>query len=255
MKKLLFVSLAGAVLLSACASLEDSVKTPPATNVSYAAADGTEINGYLALPEGDGPHPGVLMIHEWWGLNEDITIMADALAAEGFVVLAADAYRGELGTSVAEALSLTRNTPVEQIRSDLDAAIAFLRGRPEVDPDRVGTMGFCFGGRESMHLGIRSEGLAAVVTLYGSGLVTDPAELGNMAENGPVLGIFGADDNSIPLREVEAFGEALDEIGAEHTITVYPEMGHAFVKSTTYQSDGAPGEAWNELVEFFRANL
>lgn len=106
-----------------------------------------------------------------------------------------------------------------------------------------------------MHLGIRAEGLAAVVTLYGSGLVTDPAEMGNLALNGPVLGIFGEDDGSIPLPEVEAFGNALDAIGAENTITVYPEMGHAFVKSSTYQDDGAPGQAWDELVEFFEANL
>ena len=255
MKRIILVAVTALVGLSACISIEDSVQTPPVTNVAYEAADGAVITGYLAMPAGDGPHPAVLMIHEWWGLNQDITILANALAQEGYVVLAADADRGDLATTVPQALSLTRSTPVQQIRGDLDAALAFLRGHEAVDADRIGSMGFCFGGRESMHLGIRAEGLAAVVTLYGSGLVTEPAELGNLAENGPVLGIFGEDDGSIPLREVEAFDEALDAIGAEHTITVYPEVGHAFVKSSTYQNDGAAGEAWAELVAFFESAL
>jgi carboxymethylenebutenolidase len=101
-----------------------------------------------------------------------------------------------------------------------------------------------------MRLGIRSTGLAAVVTLYGSDLVTEAEDLGNMAENGPVLGIFGEEDGSIPLAEVEEFGQALEAIGAEHTITVYPEVGHAFVKSSTFQNDGAAGDAWAEVVKF-----
>ena len=227
------------------------MKTPPTMNVTFSSADGTMTGGYLATPDGDGPHPAVIMIHEWWGLNEDVTILADALAAEGYVVLAADAYRGELGTSVAQALSLTRSIPVEQIRADLDGALSFLLANEAVDPKRIGSMGFCFGGRESMHLGIRSPELAAVVTLYGSGPVTDPSELGYLGSNGPVLGIFGEKDNSIPLKEVEAVGAALDKLGAENTITVYPEVGHAFVKSSTYQDDGAAGQAWAELVAFF----
>jgi carboxymethylenebutenolidase len=254
MKRLIVLPVLATVLLASCVGIEDTVKADPRTNVSYEALDGTRIDSYMAMPDGDGPHPAVIMIHEWWGLNEDITILADALAEEGFVVLAADAYRGELGTSVAQALSLTRNTPVEQIRGDLDAALAFLRAQDSVDPNRIGSMGFCFGGRESMYLGIRADGLAAVVTLYGSGLVTDPAEMGNLAANGPVLGIFGEKDNSIPLDEVQEFSDALDAIGAERTISIYPDMGHAFVKSSTYQ-DGAAGEAWDELVAFFRANL
>lgn len=249
----LFVTLS--TVLVSCVSIEDTVKMTPRTNVTYTARDGTRISAYLAQPEGEGPHPAVLMIHEWWGLNEDITILADALAEEGFVVLAADAYRGNLGTSVAQALSLTRNTPFEQIRSDLDSALDFLAARDNVDANRIGSTGFCFGGRESMYLGIRSDRLASVVTLYGSGLVTDPDELGFLGSGRPVLGIFGEKDRSIPLREVEEFENALEMAGAESTITVYPEMGHAFVKSSTYNGPGAPGEAWDQMVAFFRDTL
>lgn len=238
------------VALVGCVSLEDAVTTPPETNISYTSSDGTLIESYLAVPDGKGPFPAVLMIHEWWGLNEDVTILADALSDEGYVVLAADALRGELATSVPAAISLNRSTPEEQIFADLDAALAFLRSHEAVDADRIATMGFCFGGRQSMYLGIRADGLAAVVTLYGSGLVTEPGELGNLADNGPVLGIFGEDDSSIPLRNVTAFEEALDEIGAEHEIGVYPDVGHAFVKSSTYQDDGSAGAAWTRLVSF-----
>jgi len=255
MKRPLFLAIALTGILFSCVSIEDPVRTPPRTNVTYAAADGTEIHAYLAEPSGPGPHPAVLMIHEWWGLNEDITILADALAAEGFVVLAADAYRGNLGTSVPDALSLTRDTPVERIRSDLDAALSYLVSLDNVDGSRVGSTGFCFGGRESMYLGIRSDQLSAVVTLYGSGPVTDPGELGNLGRFGPVLGIFGENDTSIPRREVEAFGDALDAVGAVNTISVYPGVGHAFVKSSTYKGPGAPGEAWDEMVRFFKSNL
>lgn len=241
--------------LAACVSLEEEVTTPPETNVTYSNSDGTEVQGYLAVPDGDGPFPAVLMIHEWWGLNEDVTIMADALSEEGYVVLAPDALRGELATSVPAAIALNAGTPDEQIHADLDGALAFLMDHESVDPRRIATMGFCFGGRHSMRLGIRSTGLAAVITLYGSDLVTEPSELGNMAENGPVLGIFGEDDGSIPLSEVEAFGEALQQSGVEHTITVYPEVGHAFVKSSTYQNDGAAGEAWDQVVAFLARAL
>ena len=238
------------LLLTSCVALEEEVTTPPDTNVSFTSADGTEIEGFLAVPEGEGPFPAVMMIHEWWGLNQDVVIMARALSQEGYAVLAPDALRGELATSVPGAIALNSRTPDEQIHADMDAALEFLRNHEAVDASRVATMGFCFGGRHSMRLGIRSSGLAAVVTLYGSSLVTDPAELGNMAENGPVLGVFGEEDGSIPLSEVEAFDQALDEIGAEHTITIYPEVGHAFVKSSTYRNDGAAGEAWDEVTAF-----
>lgn len=197
----------------------------------------------------------LMMIHEWWGLNQDITILADALAQEGFLVMAPDALRGQLATSVPAAIALNSRTPDAQIASDLDAALAYLRSDPRVDNRRIATMGFCFGGRESMRLGIRQTGLAAVVTLYGSGLVTDPAALANLADNGPVLGIFGEEDRSIPLREVEEFELALTGVGAEATITVSPDVGHAFVKSSTFGGSGAAGQAWSPLLGFLTDSI
>ncbi|MFW5684377.1 MAG: dienelactone hydrolase family protein [Spirochaetota bacterium] len=243
------------LVLSACVSLEDEVTTRPETNVTYSSSDGTRLTGHLAIPDGDGPFPAVMMIHEWWGLNQDIVIMAQALADEGYVVMAPDALRGELATNVPAAIALNTGTPDEQIHADLDGALAFLKAHEAVDPARIATMGFCFGGRHSMRLGARADGLAAVVTLYGSDLITDPAEMGSMAENAPVLGIFGEEDGSIPLSEVRAFERALEAVGAEHTIVVYPDAGHAFVKSSTFEGSGPAGDAWETVLEFFERVL
>ena len=224
-------------------------------NVSFEAADGTTLRGYAARPAGPGPYPGVLMIHEWWGLNVDMTRLADALAERGAVVLAPDTFRGSVAQTPQDAMAQIRSTPQEQIASDLDAALEALRSHEVVDADRVAVMGFCFGGTQAMHLGTRAEGLSAVVTLYGSGPIQNADELGNMAENGPLLGIFGEEDGSIPMEEVRGFEAALNEAGVENTITVYPGVGHAFVKSTTYDQGGAPEEAWNQLVGFLTAEL
>lgn len=259
--RLLSLAVATAIVLVGCVSLEDTVTTQATPNVTYAGPDGLTLNGYLALPDTartgsvGNQLPAVLMIHEWWGLNQDVTLLADALAAEGFVVLAPDAFRGGFASTVPQAILMNRSTPVEQIYADLDAALAFLMGHDRVDRARVATMGFCFGGRQSMHLGTRTEGLAAVITLYGSGLITDPAQLGRMADNAPVLGIFGEDDSSIPLRDVEGFGLALSQIGARHTISIYPGVGHAFVKSSNHQDDDAPGRAWREVIDFLNREV
>ncbi len=228
---------------------------PAETNATYPAADGTRLNGYLATPSGEGPFPAVIMIHEWWGLNVDTARLADALAREGFVVLAPDALRGSLARTPQEAMAQLRSIPQEQIASDLDAALDYLRDHSAVDSDRIATMGFCFGGTQAMYMGTRAEGLAAVVTLYGGGPIQSAEELGNLGRNEPLLGIFGAEDSSIPLSEVEGFESALDSAGVEHTITVYDGVGHAFVKSTTYDQGGAPQEAWNQLVSFFESEL
>jgi carboxymethylenebutenolidase len=223
---------------------------PAETNVTYAADDGVELSGYLATPAGSGPHPAVLMIHEWWGLNHDTAILADALAREGYVVLAPDAFRGSLARTSEQAMAQLRSTPREQIASDLDAALDFLMNHPAVDSDRVASMGFCFGGTQSMYLGTRADGLAAVVTFYGSGPIQNASELGKMSQNGPVLGIFGEEDRSIPVSEVRGFENALRRAGIDNEIEVYAGVGHAFVKSDTYNRGGAPEQAWNRLVAF-----
>ena len=199
------------------------------TNLTYPGENGVTLNAYLAQPEGEGPFPGVLMIHEFFGINEDIIKKADLLAEQGYVVLAIDAYRGKTTASIPRAIFLVISTPQKQIAADVDAGYDYLASLPQVAGQQVGAVGFCFGGTQVMNMGTCNASLAAAAIFYGSGPITDPGDLGMMGISGPVLGIYGAEDASIPLEEVEGFRKALEERGIEHTITVYPGVGHAFV--------------------------
>lgn len=247
----------GVVLFAAASAFAQGASAEDAaeTNVTFEAADGTTINTYLATPSGRGEAPAVLLIHEWWGLNTDMARLADALAEEGFVVLAADAFRGSVATTAAGAMRQVRTTPSEQIASDLDAALDYLKNHSRVDADRVASLGFCFGGTQSMYMGTRRDDLAAVVIFYGGGPITDASQLGAMRQAGPVLGIYGEEDNNIPVSAVRQFEAALEQRNVEHTITVYEGVGHAFVKSDTYDQGGAPEEAWNQMVSFLKDEL
>ena len=229
-------------------------KAPAERNVNYPGPNGETLSGYLAVPSGSGPYPGVVMVHEWWGLNHDTTVLADALAEEGYVVLAADAFRGNVAQVPADAMKQVRGTPQEQIASDLDAALDFRRSHSKVDKDRVASLGFCFGGTQSMYMGTRNPELASVVIFYGGGPIQSADELGNMRQAGPVLGIYGQEDGNIPVTEVRNFEDALNSRNVENTITVYDGVGHAFVKSDTYKS-GTAREAWDQMVDFLNRNV
>jgi carboxymethylenebutenolidase len=217
-------------------------------NTAFPGPDGVTLQGYVATPPGDGPHPAVLMLHEWWGLNEEITVLADALAAEGYLVLVPDAYRGRVTNRVPRALYMRLTTPEEQIHADLDAALAHLRGLDEVDPARVASWGFCFGGEQSLQIGLRHpQDLAATVVFYGSP-VTDPSRLEQLSQ--PILGVFGEEDAQIPPAEARAFEEALAAAGVTHEVIVYPGVGHAFVNSENYDAAGPPAQAWQRTLAF-----
>jgi len=249
------VLLAAAALALAGVAYAEDLTDPATTNVSFQGPGGVTLHGYLATPQSSGRLPAVLMIHEWWGLNRDITHLADALAAQGFVVLAADGFRGGLAKDAPGATKLVTQTPGQQISGDLDAALAYLESLPSVDPARVASLGFCFGGTQSMYMGTRDPGLAAVVILYGPGPIQDAARLGKMKEAGPVLGIFGQEDPNIPTDQVKAFAAALNAAGVPNTVTIYPGVGHAFVKTATYQDGKAAQQAWQQVVDFLRAKL
>jgi carboxymethylenebutenolidase len=250
------ISLLGLMMLSTTSVLfaQDALD-PAKRNVTYPGANGVTLSGYLASPRGSGPLPAVLMIHEWWGLNYDTTVLADALAKEGFVVLAADAFRGDVAQTAAAARKQVTETPREQIAADLDAALDYLRSLPQVDADRVASLGFCFGGTQSMYMGTRDPELAGVVIFYGSGPIQEASQLGSMKQAGPVLGIYGKEDGGIPVEQVRNFEQAMEARGVENTVTRYPGVGHAFVKSSTYRNGGAAEQAWNQMVTFLRTTL
>lgn len=254
MKSFLLLGIAG-LLLGAGLGAQSPARQAAATNVSFPGPGGVTLRGYLALPPGNARGPAAVMVHEWWGLSQDIAVLADRLASEGFAVLAVDALRGQLAQTPQQASAQMAATPAAQIAGDLDAALAWLSAHPRVDATRLGALGFCFGGRQAMNLGVRNPSLKAVVTLYGSGLLQNAADLGSLGLNGPVLGIFGDTDASIPQAQRDGFRAALAQAGRRYAEMVYTGVGHAFVRDTNIDQPGAARQAWRQTVQFLQDEL
>ncbi|HLE96094.1 MAG TPA: dienelactone hydrolase family protein [Candidatus Thermoplasmatota archaeon] len=202
-------------------------------------------SAYYARPVGAGPWPGVVMIHEWWGLNDHIRDMARLLSSEGYAVVAVDLL-GDVATTSAEAQALTRAYNATDGVKTMRAAAAYLRD--DAHALSVASLGWCFGGGQSLQLALSGEPLFATVLYYGAP-VTDPARLAQI--DGPVLGIFGVEDRSIPLDKVEAFDRNLTAAGVVHEIHVYPGVGHAFANPSG--ASWAPEEtadAWAKTKAF-----
>lgn len=217
------------------------------------ANGGPDVRAYVARPQGEGPFPTVIMIHEFYGLRESIIGKADLLAQEGYLVIAPDTFRGASTAWIPRAIYQVASTNAEDVNTDLDSIYVWLESQPDVDPNRIAIAGFCYGGRTSLTYSLHNDQLAATVVFYGSP-ETDPAVLMNLP--GPLLGIFGGADQSIPVEEVEAFDKALDKASVTHTVSIYEGQPHAFVEDAAgIQAGGAQGDAWAEMLSFLDENL
>jgi carboxymethylenebutenolidase len=223
-------------------------------NTTLLGIDGNpDIRAYVATPKGDGPFPTVIMIHEFFGLSESIARRADLLAESGYLVIAPDVFRGMTTSWIPRAIYNVISSDAEQVYADLDSTYAWLGSQPQADLTRVATLGFCFGGRTSLGYSLHNNQIAATVIFYGDP-ITDPAVLKDLP--GPVLGIFGGADASIPVENVQAFGDSLTQLGIEHQLTTYEGQPHGFVDSVeSIKAGGAQQKAWNEMLAFLEANL
>ena len=194
-------------------------------SVSYFADDDATV-GYLAVPEGVGPFPSLILIHEWNGLADRVREVADAMAAEGYVTLAADLFSGQTGSTPDENRALTAKTREnpDRVIANLDAAARFLRERDDVT-GRVGTLGWCFGGGVALSYALGGEEHEATAIFYGS-LVTDPEILASIDHE--VYGSFAEMDNGIPPETVNEFVSALRAAGVENDVHIYDEVDHGF---------------------------
>ncbi|HEX5838361.1 MAG TPA: dienelactone hydrolase family protein [Anaerolineales bacterium] len=247
----LVVFLAGSILVD---SLADGGRLEGVTNTTIpGAAGGPDVRAYVARPAGEGSYPAVIMIHEFYGLNESIVSKADLLAEEGYLVVAPDTFRGSTTTWIPRAIYQVITSRPENVNTDLDSVYAWLESQPDVDANRIAIAGFCYGGRASLTYSLHNNRLASTVIFYGSP-ETDPAVLRSLP--GPVLGIFGGADQSIPVEEVNAFEAALAEAGIPHEITIYQGQPHAFVHNAEgIQAGGAQAEAWDQMLGFLDSNL
>lgn len=206
--------------------------------------------GYYAEPEAPGNYPGIVMIHENRGLRPEIMEAANELAKEGYRVLAVDLLGG-VAEDQAGARLLTAQFKQEVGVKNMQAAVSYLRERGS---SKIASLGWCFGGRQSVELAISGEKLDATVVYYGGGLATSTARLAPI--KWPVLGIFGGKDQVIPLQTVEDFTESLEALGIDNEVHVYPEVGHAFANPSG--ANYAPAEtvdAWEKTLLFLSKHL
>jgi carboxymethylenebutenolidase len=230
-------------------ALESGNNTPIITesNVDYFP----EAKGYFAKPEAPGEYPGVVMIHENRGLRPEIKDTADQLAKEGFMVLAVDLYKGQVVESQEQARSISGSFKQEEGDANLKAAVAYLK---EKGATKIASLGWCFGGRQSVALAISGEPLDATVVYYGGNMASTVEELKPI--KWPVLGIFGDKDQAIPVEKVKEFEASLNTLGVENEIHIYPGVGHAFANpSGANYAPNETADAWAKTLAFLNKHL
>ena len=209
--------------------------------------------GYLARPAGEA-RAGLIVIHEWWGLNDNIREMSKRLAAEGYLALAVDLYEGRVAEDAGQARELMSAAMGDAARVDEQLQGAFRWLREAGGVERVGSIGWCLGGALSLRTAIMlPEELDAAVIYYGR-LVTDPEQLVPLMM--PILGIFGGQDRGIPIESVLEFETMLQTLGKTAEIVVYEEADHAFANpsGTRYEPEAA-ADAWRRTLEFLAEHL
>ena len=221
-------------------------------DVTYKSGDET-VKGILYTPEGKGPFPGIIVIHEWWGLNDWVKQQAAKLSDLGYAALAIDLYRGKVATTPEEAHEIMRGVPEDRAKRDLHAAFAFLAGQASVKKDRIAAIGWCMGGGYSLDVALQEPTLAADVINYGH-LATDPESIHHI--HAAVLGIFGGQDRGIAVEDVKLFEQMLKQQGKQVEIVIYPQAGHAFENQSNpnYRADDA-ADAWQHTVNFLASKL
>ena len=205
--------------------------------------------GYFVRPDDDNDYPGIVMIHENRGLRDEIKTMAEELAQEGYLVLAVDLF-GKTVETQEEAQALTANFDQQNGIENLKAAIAYLKNQ---GADKIASIGWCFGGGQSLQLGLSGEKMDATVIYYGR-LATSTTQLAPI--KWPVLGIFGDKDQVVPVESVNQFDAALDNMKVDNQIYIYPGVGHAFANpSGTNYAPNETRDAWNKTVGFLNEKL
>jgi len=235
------------------ASVVASADAPKTETVEFLSGK-DNISGFLALPDKPGPHPAIILIHEWWGLNDWVKEQTVKFAEQGYVALAVDLYRGKVAADPGEAHELMRGMPQDRAIRDLQSGFVFLALRKDVQPGRIASVGWCMGGGLSLQLAIHTPRLAACVVNYGS-LPTDPNDIQQIIA--PVLGNFGAEDRGITPADVNAFENTMKGMNRRIDFKIYPGAGHAFENpdNTTGYRPEAAADAWARTLAFLHKAL
>jgi len=228
---------------------------PITTSVTF-PGDKLLLAGFLARPPEPGPKPAVVVIHEWWGLNDHIKDLAKRFAREGYVALAPDLY-SRLGNKVTkdptDAARLMESLQSQHVLKDLNATTAYVKTLPFVDPMKLGIVGFCMGGTFALMAAAHNSDIKAAVPFYGQVPPTDSLKY----LVAPILYIHGGQDTWITKREADRLAQGLKQFGRPGEVVSYPDCGHAFFNDTrpdVYRPEQAK-DAWQRTLQFLAAHL
>jgi len=247
-----------AVVLLSLSPKDASVKT---RELEYRAGD-TALQGFIAWDDAArGRRPGVLVVHEWWGLNEHARHQARRLAEAGYVGLALDMYgKGKVTTHPQDAQAFVSEVTKDPavLAARFNAALEQLKRDPHVDTTRIAAIGYCFGGAVVLGMARAGADLAAVVTFHGALATTSPAQPGKVKAR--VLVLAGGADPFVPPEQLEAFKREMQAAGARFEVTTYPGAKHGFTNpaAATYgmpqlaYDAAADRESWAAMLKLFK---
>jgi carboxymethylenebutenolidase len=241
--------------IASAAVAQDPAQPVQGERVQYGTVDGTAIEGYLARPrEANAALPGLIIIHEWWGLNDNIEAMTRRLAGEGYTALAVDLF-GQVATTPERAKiqvqAATANP--QKLQDNLRQAYRYLE--TDQSAPKIGSLGWCFGGSWSLNTALLFPNqLDAAVIYYGGQLVTEPEQLRPLQL--PILGIFGALDDNPSVETVKAFESALKSLGKPVEIHIYEGADHAFANPSGNRYNAQAAEdAWSKTTAFLERTI
>lgn len=214
---------------------------------------GTSYGGYLAVSE-TGAGPGVIVLHEWWGLVDHIKAVTDRLAQNGFTALAVDCFHGKQTEDAAEAEALMRGFGMPEAESMIHGAVDALIAQPSTNTKKVGVVGFSMGGQMGLFAGCVNPNIQACVTSYGINPNMHP-KLKDL--HAPVLGIYAELDTYVFAAQISTLDLDLTELGKEHYFKTYHGAHHGFFdknRPDVYDEESAE-DAWSKMLGFLHHNL
>jgi len=224
------------------------------TEILEYATNGSNASGFLARPQGDDPFPAVVVIQEWWGLNDNIKDIAQRFAREGFVAFAPDLYHGEVTSEPDEAQKLMMQTDMPRASQEVVEATEYLSQQPYVSGRGIGASGFCMGGGLALTLATDTPLIKAAAPFYG----VNPHPIEKLQDlQGPVLAIYAEHDDFASKAIREALQSAMEQFGKRLEIQVYPGTEHAFFNDTRREvyRQAAANDAWDRVLALFRSEL
>jgi carboxymethylenebutenolidase len=220
--------------------------------VQHTDASGQVLMGYLSRSAETKPQPAVVVIQEWWGLNQNIKDIANRFAQAGYVAFAPDLYHGAVATEPNDAQKLAMELVMADAVREIQGALGFLLSQSFVAGPKAGIVGFCMGGGLVLQTTLVADNLGAAAVFYGKPLTPDQAA----QAKAPILGLYGTADQSNPVEAVKTMQDALTKDGIPNEFHLYDGAPHAFFNDTqpSYRTDAA-ADAWQRTLDWFHRYL